>query len=411
MVSRKLNICIFTRITNAHGICGGMERHTDILCEGFVSLGHKVTVITTRHPSNIQYEEIKGVRYYYLEKTRPGLYRNGWGKESIKKFEELNEYNPFDIVLSESTGATSYVLNKNKFKLPVVTILQGTGFTELQSTFKEISSITSFYRFLKRFVSITFDYFYDFIHLYRTDAIIVVSNELNNQVMKEYFINPNKVYTIYNGIDTGYFQPNRTKGYIIRQKYGIKKDEKLIIVSGNLEYQKGIHTAIKAFNSVLNKFNKMKLMVIGKGAYEKKLREMADKLNLANKVIFTGYISYNSIADYYNACDLFLMPTLRVEGFPMVLAEVMACEKTIIASKIGGIPSSIDDGINGILLPPGDINLLSQNIIKVLNDKNFADRLAKNGRQRAVNEFNKEKMIVETIKVFEICLKKQKDLH
>lgn len=408
MLSEKLNICVFTRITNAHGICGGMERHTDILSEGFAGLGHKVTIITTKHPLNTQYEERNGIRYYYLEKTSPGLYRGGWWRESIKKFEELNGQDQLDIVLSESTGARSYALNKNKFKLPLVTILHGTGFGELKSSSHQVKNFVDIPKFVRRFISITRDYFYDLIHLKRTDAIIAVSDELNIQIRKEFFLSSKQIFTVYNGIDTSLFYPDITKRNRVRQKFGIKEDEKLIVVSGNLEYQKGMHLAIKAFASILSKFNQTKLMIIGKGIYEKKLKEMVVELNLTDRIIFTGYISYNSVADYYNACDLFLMPTLRVEGFPMVLAEVMACGKPIIASRIGGTPSLIDDCINGILVTPGKVDILTENIIKLLNDKNFVDRLAENSQEKAIEEFSKEKMIIKTIGIIGKCLKESK---
>ncbi len=79
----------------------------------------------------------------------------------------------------------------------------------------------------------------------------------------------------------------------------------------------------------------------------------------------------------------------------------MACGKAVIASKIGGISSVVDDGINGLLIPPGDVSMLAEKVIFLLSNKDIVDKLAVNARIKALQLFSHEKMVEETEKVFE----------
>ena len=110
-------------------------------------------------------------------------------------------------------------------------------------------------------------------------------------------------------------------------------------------------------------------------------------------MIFTGFIPNEIASQYYNASDIFIFPTLRVESFGIVVAEAMACAKPIIASNIGSIPFLIDDGINGLLVPQGKVDALADKIRLLLNNKDLANKLALHAKEKAVNHFNLEAMI------------------
>ena len=97
-----MNICFFSLVTCWHGVKGGMEIHGKILCEGLIKRGHEVTVISARHPADKEYEEVNGIKIYYLIETGFSTYWKKWGKESLKKFDQLNRMKYFDIVLSQS---------------------------------------------------------------------------------------------------------------------------------------------------------------------------------------------------------------------------------------------------------------------------------------------------------------------
>ena len=81
-----MRICTLSRVIAQHNVKGGMEIHADILSRGLVERSHDVTIITTAHPNGLEYEEVEGIKIYYLKNSKAGCYSRQWWKESIKKF-------------------------------------------------------------------------------------------------------------------------------------------------------------------------------------------------------------------------------------------------------------------------------------------------------------------------------------
>jgi glycosyltransferase involved in cell wall biosynthesis len=395
-----------------HGVGGGMEVHEDILCTGLVDRGHSVTIITTRHPEGIEYEEKEGVKIYYLKKTTPELYSRQWWKESTKKFEELQKEEKFDVIWSQSSaGRLCAKKFKAKYNLPFLLVSHGTWLKEIQGRFNRISSIRNILGFfMKELPQNIYRYlFWDFKFMRDSDAIIAVSKEVAKAIQKQYFINFNKIYVVYNGVDVSLFRPSRENRRIIRKKYGISEDEKVLLLLGKIEKAKGMHLAIQAIPRVIKYFSDVKLLIVGKGPYLKTLETLADRLDVLKNVIFCGYVPNKETPSYYNACDIYLNPTLLIESCPFVTIEALATGKPVIASRIGAINSIIDDEETGLLIKPGDFKDLARKIIRLLKEERLANKISKNAREKALREFNQENMIENTVKVFEKVIKEKKN--
>ncbi len=100
-----MRICFLSTVTYRHGAGGGMEIHGKLLSEGLTKMGHEVAIISTKHPSNLDFEEINGIKINYLENTVSGSKRKNWPNASLNKFLGLNDKNPFDIILSQQSSA------------------------------------------------------------------------------------------------------------------------------------------------------------------------------------------------------------------------------------------------------------------------------------------------------------------
>jgi glycosyltransferase involved in cell wall biosynthesis len=403
-----MRICLFSIVTYWHGVKGGMEIHGKILCEGLVKRGHEVIVISTIHPDGKNFEESNGIRLHYLDNTVFGSKREGWKTASLKKFLDLEQVKRFDIICSMSVIIPKELI-RNKKKIPMIIISEGTGVMMLLSEIKQtFSHRNEFRKLLKPFLSFIYYYIFWELSLKRYNAIIVVSNEVAKSTLKWYFVDKRKVYTVYNGIETSLFFPDQSKRADVRRALVITDDEKILLFFSFVTKQKGLHLLIKAMPDILEK-NNVKLLVIGEGDYLAEAKQLVDQLGLDSYVVFTGYIPREEAPDYINASDVFVLPTIRQEGMPFSLLEAMACGKPVIASKIGGIPSVIDDGINGFLILPGNISKLIERTNSLLNNKDLADRLADNARQKVIQNFSQEKMIEETIKVFKLAILRKKE--
>ena len=105
------------------------------------------------------------------------------------------------------------------------------------------------------------------------------------------------------------------------------------------------------------------------------------------------------MAKYYNAADIYLMPTLRIEGLPFVLLEAMSCGKPVVASRIGGNPSLVKHGENGFLIEPGDIKRLVHYLTMMLKDEGIIKRLSNSARETILENFTIDKMVVNTLDI------------
>jgi glycosyltransferase involved in cell wall biosynthesis len=407
-----MNIAMFTRVMPAH--CkGGMQDHILMLSEKIAEKGHTVVVITTKHPKGKIYEEVNGVKIHYLPTTITGSYfRGGWWEKSVDKFMELHSLKPFDIVHSQSAGGYYFLkkgLNK-KCSLPSIVSMHGTTYDEIKTRLR-LMSIKAPVHYIKS-IGFILDHIYQYfiygLPLIRlSDAVISTSNEQAVIIKKIFFINEAKIFKVFNGIDPTPFSPRKNE--IIRQKHNIAPGENLLLSIARLEKDKGIQNIIYAFPEILKIFPDTKLMIVGDGSYAPELRKRVKKLNLENNVIFTGMLSFESLPDYFNACDLFVNPTIRQNGYDLTILEAMACEKPVVVSNIGSVPTVIEDGVDGLLVPTGDIKKLAEAVRKVLTDKELAQRLGKAARKKIVEKFSVESMVEGTIKVYEEVIRRNKE--
>lgn len=389
-----MNICIFAKSLPVH-ITGGMEIHVQSLAEGLIKRDHNVTIITAPHPDGIEKEAVGALTIYYI-KSFPRITRERFYKESAELFERLNNERQFDIVHSQSTLACGYVKYCKK-TAPLVLTSHGTASNEIKTVLQGVYTkrsllaipIWSKIRLLDEPV------IYD-----QADKIIAVSDELCDDLTRQYKIATEKVVVIPNGIDINKFNPVSSDA--LRGALNIT-EKKIIVSVGRIDRQKGFHLLIKALPYIIKKAD-VELVLVGTGPYLRNLKLMAEKAGLLDQVIFAGRVSDGDLPKYYNLADVFAFPTLRLEGLPYVIPEAMACGKPVISSGIGGILTAIDNYKNGILIEPGNLEELKDRILEVLNDPDLAQTLGQNGRKKVIEKFSLDKMVEDTIKVYEDVL-------
>jgi glycosyltransferase involved in cell wall biosynthesis len=403
-----MRVCVFSIVNYWHGVKGGMEIHGKLLSEGLVKRGHHVSIITTRHPDGKEFEEKDGVKIYYLKNTCFGSRRHGWEMESVSKFRQLHQENSFDVIWSQSFGAYGLAKLKTELNIPVIPILQGCIRLEIE-IFRNITlnNYKNPLLILKSFLGLLFSYYKAQKPLLSISSrIITASNEMVDDLRSWHGADiGNRAVPIFNGIDTVHFCQNREYKTVIREKYGIKDNEILMMTLGTLNMEKGHHIAIEVLSLVKQNFPDIKLMIVGTGEYQTMLKEKIHAAGLDNDVILSGFVDNYETVKYYNAADLYLMPTLRVEGLPFVLLEAMSCGKPVVASRIGGNTSVISDGENGFLSEPGDVEQLTRQVQAIIENDKLAERLSSSARKTILDGFSADKMIDATIDVMEKVIK------
>lgn len=381
---------------------GGMQRHTKLLSEGLVNLGHKIIIITTSHPQKKQKEIINGVEIHYLDNVISSRYTRAWWKKSKEKFIELHNKIKFDLICSESIGGFSYFKYKlrKKFKIPFISITHGTPIGEIKSIllYQKIS-IKKIPGILYHIYSHLTSYLITFLF---SDIIIAISRKLKKALQREFFINKKRLIYKPNSIDGKKFHPISVKE---------REANKVLLLIGKIIKEKGFQNLISILPTIINEIKNVKLLILGSGPYLKRLKQLSQDLNLVNHVDFLGDIPNEELIYYYNLSNIFICPSIVKEGLPYVILEAMACESTIIASNIGGISTVIKHLSNGVLVPPGDTNSLKNSILFLLKNERLARKLAESARKDFLRQFDFDSIISFHNNLFKDISRKSKDFY
>jgi len=143
----------------------------------------------------------------------------------------------------------------------------------------------------------------------------------------------------------------------------------------------------------------LKLVVVGDGDLRKGYEKLANDLNISNKVIFAGRISDESLPQYYNLCDIFVLPsTSRSEAFGLVSLEAMACAKPIIVSDLPGPNSLVDK--NGMTVKVNDVEDLAHKIKELIEDDELRVNLGNQSLKLVQAKYNWTKIVKDLEKIY-----------
>jgi glycosyltransferase involved in cell wall biosynthesis len=173
---------------------------------------------------------------------------------------------------------------------------------------------------------------------------------------------------------------------------------------GRLVPKKGYQTLLEALCRVMRDGREFRLEVYGGGPQRTELEKMADRLGLGARISFHGARPPDEIVDAYARASLFVLAPHVLEngdrdGIPNVLVEAMAAGVPVVSTRMSGIPELIENGIEGILVEPDDIEALAAAISRLLDDTALADRLAAAGRRKVERSFD---LIVNSKLVFDL---------
>ena len=219
------------------------------------------------------------------------------------------------------------------------------------------------------------------------DKIVAVSNTVKDSLLKAGVSNE-KVNVIHNCISLKRFNPLKIDADEVRKELGISGTDIVVGALGKLHRDKGVYDLLYAISSLVKKDPSVKLLFVGSGPAQHNLEQEAQRLFMRDKVIFTGIRT--DVERMYAAMDLFVLPSICVEGFGMVLIEAMAMKKPVIGNTIGGITEIISDNINGILVPPGDVTALSEAITRYIENKEVFQDIALEGRNTVELKFSEK---------------------
>ena len=204
---------------------------------------------------------------------------------------------------------------------------------------------------------------------------------------------PEKTFTVYNGTDLDFIDSIKAE----------KNGRPTICFIGCLSPHKDPIGLVKAFKIVLDSIPTARLIIVGSGNMMKRVKEIVRSLKIQRNVTFTGHVKFETSIKINKSSHILVLPSL-VEGFGMVLIEANACRNPVIAYDIQCVREIVQNGVNGFLVRPRDIDMLADRIIRLLMDEDLRRKMGEKGRRIVEERFTWDKAAKETLKVYNYVL-------
>ena len=395
-------------------IVGGLGTYAEYMTKEFVALGWDVSVYTV-NLGNLKTKEILGGvdihRPFLVEASNvfplfvaDDLKR--WGT-NIKFFTDIFAYNMlaaaqmintvikqenYDyavVTINDWLSSIAGIICKNELKIPVVFHVHSTEWGrsggEGSATVNHLESVMA----------------------EKADGIITVSHAMKEDLAKHGWPE-SKIHVVWNGVDPEKYAPQKSKSEDVqklRQKYGIAKDETMILFLGRLTWVKGVRNLVQAMPIVLAEYPKAKLVILGKGEEQRDITELADRLGISKNLVYClEFVPEEERILHYAASDLCVFPSVY-EPFGIVSLEAMSMGKPIVvgAKGVGGFREQVMPAgpmQNGVHVDGGNPVDIAWGITEVLKDPQRAKIWGENGRKRVIEYFTWRKTAEQTIDIY-----------
>jgi glycosyltransferase involved in cell wall biosynthesis len=183
-----------------------------------------------------------------------------------------------------------------------------------------------------------------------------------------------------------------------RQEFGLPSDDFLLAVPARIHPMKGIPYLIDALAAIRARHPTAAVVLFGNKEQAPELASQISQLGLDHAVHFVGW--RKDVLRVVSACDVVVLPSIHTETFGRALAEGMILGKPCVATRVGGMPEVVEDGVTGFIVPPRDSTALAQAICRLLGDSDLRRRFGQAGRTRIEKHFSVQQMQKKTLAVY-----------
>jgi len=224
--------------------------------------------------------------------------------------------------------------------------------------------------------------FFAWITVLLTHTTICVSEKTGADIADWPFVD-NKLVVMRNGVKEFHLLPRETTVFTVG-------------AISELHKIKGLDVLLKAWNK-FSKKSAVNLVIVGEGEERENLEKLTRELGIEDSVLFKGFV--DNARAHISDFDIFVMPS-RSEGMPYSLLEAGSVGLPVIATSVGGIPEVIENGINGILVPPEDVEALFSSLLLFYENPRMRDRLGAALKETISKDFSYNEMIENTFKEY-----------
>jgi glycogen(starch) synthase len=371
---------------------GGLGRHVHALAEALARAGHDITVVTQHAPDAAYDEIVNGVRVVRAPTDPPLVPRDdllAWvlslnhsiGRAAVQVAGESR----FDVVHAHDwVVAHAAAMVKSAAGLPLVATMHATEAGRHQGWLPGA---------LSRAIHTT-----EWWLTFEARRVITCSSHMRWEVTRLFDLPPDSVDVVPNGIDPAAWRVGDAEAVAARDRW-VPDGGPLVAYTGRLEYEKGVHTLLRAVPRLRRRFPGLRVVVAGTGTHEAELRALARSLRLGRAVTFTGFLDQVELAVLAAAADVAVVPSIY-EPFGMVALEAAAAGTPLVVADTGGLREIVGHGSTGLRFPPGDVGALVDSVAAVLDDEVLARRLGRDASEVLARDFTWTSIAARTAAVY-----------
>jgi glycosyltransferase involved in cell wall biosynthesis len=232
------------------------------------------------------------------------------------------------------------------------------------------------------------------------DHIVVNAEAIKRDLLRRGY-DADRLSVIPNGTDCERFRlPG--DGEAVRREWNIPPGVPVVGVLARLMRIKGQEVFLRAAALIASKNPDVRFVIVGDNSfnpeYKAELKQLAGRLGLEDRVVFTGFRM--DVPDLLAALSVAVSPSLGLEGMSNSILESMAAGVPVVATRVGGTPEIVEDGVSGLLVAPGDPEALAAAIYRLLQDKTMAKQLGETGRRRVFGRYSLEQAVASTERLY-----------
>jgi glycosyltransferase involved in cell wall biosynthesis len=393
-----MHICYVTIDYHQDKAGGGIASYVAAMSKALLAQGHRVTVLAPGQAYQVEIKDGLGIVkvplgswHWYLYKLRaPSLTvlpvrELEWSLALRRGFDRLLENTPIDLVEGGETGMLFISARQQNYP-PVVMRLHGAPYT--------------FRKYSRQAISLgeQLNHRFELLALRRASSITSPSRFQAQEIAADLDWPPERIQAI----------PNPIAPWILQQAPPHKPRDNqqpapFVLYTGRIEYRKGILPLLHSVPYVAKACPEVQYAIAG--GYHNSidaptLNRVLDQDNIRAYVQLLGHIPWTQLAEWYRRAAVFVMPSYY-ETFGISVIEAMAFGLPVVATRAGGLPEVVEDGVTGILVPPGNTQALAEAIICLLRSPDLRRRMGQAGRERVLAEFTVEQVTAQTLTLYQ----------
>jgi glycosyltransferase involved in cell wall biosynthesis len=224
-----------------------------------------------------------------------------------------------------------------------------------------------------------------------TTRLVAVSPEVRDDLVELGVAPPEKFSVIRLGVDLDErLASGSDDGSELRRLFGIPAESFVVGWIGRMTSIKRIPDVLSSFARLVELGVDARLCLVGDGPDRVAVERQAQELGIGRRTLFLGY--QEDVAPYYALFDVLLLPSGN-EGTPVVAIESLAASRPVVATRVGGVPDVVDDGLDGFLVPVGDVEALAGALERLAREPGLRERMGRAGRERTVPRYRVERLV------------------